>query len=282
MDKTMRNKDKIVAYVYETYDYDKFKKLEGNRRVLDRRKAKIKRSMEDVGQIMNPSIVNENLEIIDGQGRIETDQELGMPVHYIIVEGTGLKECVALNLGQTNWKPIDYVESYAARGNENYIRFLDLINQYPLIGLQIIYGVATNSINVGGAGTRVLKEGELRLSKEWAKAIIPALDFLDNLHEELKNVKGEQRILQTGLAWIINNTNCNVARLEKIITDKYPLIQPVVNKDYFLNNISDIYNKGLAAKNCMYFNTEYKQAIRAEVMPTFAEFDELIEEAANA
>ena len=37
MDKTMRNKDKIVAYVYETYDYDKFKKLEGNRRVLDRR-----------------------------------------------------------------------------------------------------------------------------------------------------------------------------------------------------------------------------------------------------
>ena len=262
MDKTMKNTDKIVGYVYETYDYDKFKKLEGNRRVLDRRKAKIKRSMEEVGQIMNPSIVNENFEVADGQGRIEADAELGHPVHYIIVEGIGLKECVALNLGQTNWKPIDYVESYAARGNENYIRFLDLINQYPQVGLQIIYGVATNSINVGGAGTRVMKEGELELSKEWAKSIIPSLDFLDNLHEELKNVKGEQRILQTGLAWIINNTDCNIARLEKIISDKYPLIQPVVNKDYFLNNISDIYNKNLNAKNCMYFNTEYKQRLR--------------------
>lgn len=264
MDKKMKNTDKVVAYVYETYDYGKFKKLEGNRRVLDRRKAKIKRSMEDVGQIINPSIVNEKFEVADGQGRIEADMELGKPVHYIIVEGIGLKECVALNLGQTNWKPIDYVESYAAKGEENYIRFLDLVNQYPQVGLQIIYGVATNSINVGGAGTRILREGELKLSKEWAKKIIPSLDFLDSLHEELKNVKGEQRILQTSLAWIINNTNCNMARLEKIVADKYPLIQPVVNTDYFLNNISDIYNKGLSAKNCMYFNTEYKQAIRAE------------------
>lgn len=264
MDKKMNNQDKVIARVYETYDYDKFKKLEGNRSVLDRRKAKIKRSINDIGQIINPCIVNEKFEVADGQGRIEAEKDLGLPVHYIIVEGIGVKECVGLNLGQTNWKPIDYVEMYAAKGGIDYKLLLDLINLYPTVGLQIIYGVATNSINVGGAGTRVLKEGQLRLSAEWAKKILPSLDFLSDLHEELKNIKGEQRILQTGLAWVMNNTKCNVARLEKIVTDKYPLIHPVVNADYFLNNLSDIYNKGLSANNCIYFNTEYKQAAREQ------------------
>ena len=256
------NKNEIVGQVYMTRDYEKFKKLIGNRKVLDKRVARIKKSIAAIGLIPSPIIVNEKYEIADGQGRFYACRELGLPVYYTIVKGIGLKECTHLNQGQTNWKPIDWIELYAAQGNENYIRFLDILNRHPKLSLQVVYGVATNSINTGGAGTKMLKEGRLNINSEWAETITHSLNFLEELSEELRTVKGEQRILQTALAWVINNTKVNARRLQKIVSTKYPLIQSVVNVDIFLNDLSDLYNKGLSADKCIYFNTEYKQALR--------------------
>lgn len=137
-----------------------------------------------------------------------------------------------------------------------------MLNNHPKLSLQVAYGVATNSINTGGAGTKILKEGRLNFSSEWAATITRSLGFLEDLNEDLKKVKGEQRILQTALAWVINNTKVNARRLQKIISTKYPLIKPVVDTDIFLDDLSNLYNKGLSADKCIYFNTEYKQALR--------------------
>ena len=255
--------DKVIGSVYQTTDYSKFKKLLGNRKVLLRRKAKILKSINEIGYVRNPIIVNENYEIIDGQGRLEALKELGLPIEYVIAESTGLEECVGLNLGQTNWRPIDYVESYAELGVDGYVRFLECLGAHNGISLQVLYGVATNTINVGGAGTKCLKNGELEFSEEWRKKIEPSLDMLEALSNELKYIKGEQRIIWTALAWCMNNTNCDAKRVRNIMQNKYPLFHPVVGVDMFLNELSDIYNKNLSAKNCVYFNTEYKQALKA-------------------
>lgn len=113
MDKST-NKDKVVGQIYATYNYEKFKKLTGNRKVLDRRVARIKKSIAAIGLIPNPIIVNEKYEIADGQGRFYACRESGLPVYYTIVKGIGIEECTHLNQGQTNWKPIDWAERYAA------------------------------------------------------------------------------------------------------------------------------------------------------------------------
>lgn len=255
--------DKVTGNIYQTMDYSKFNKLPGNRKVLLRRKAKILKSINEIGYVRNPIVINENHEIIDGQGRFEALKELGLSIEYVVAENAGLKECVGLNLGQTNWKPLDYVESYAEQGVESYIRFLECLGAHHDISLQILYGVATNTINVGGAGTKCLKNGELEFSEEWRKKIEPTLDMLETLSEELRYIKGEQRIIWTALAWCLNNTDCDSKRLHNIMQSKYPLFHPVVNPDMFLNELSDIYNKNLSARSCMYFNTEYKQALKA-------------------
>ena len=58
--------------IYCTKNYEIFKRLYGNREVLAQRKRTIKNSILEIGYISNPIVVNENMEIIDAQGRFES------------------------------------------------------------------------------------------------------------------------------------------------------------------------------------------------------------------
>ena len=90
--------NKKAINVMVTDEYDLFKTLEGNRRVLDLRARRIIRSIEKVGYVINPIIVNEKYEVIDGQGRLEALKRLNLPVYYIMIEGIGIEECRTLNI----------------------------------------------------------------------------------------------------------------------------------------------------------------------------------------
>lgn len=63
--------------IKRTNNYDMFKRLEGNRFVDPKKVNKLKKSINEVGYISNPIIVNEKMEVIDGQHRLEALKELG-------------------------------------------------------------------------------------------------------------------------------------------------------------------------------------------------------------
>ena len=77
-----------------------------------------------------PILVNENMEVIDGQHRLEALRKLGYPVYYQIGEGLGLKETIEMNAVQKHWNPLDYANSYAASGLESYQRYLQFHEQF--------------------------------------------------------------------------------------------------------------------------------------------------------
>lgn len=255
-------KDRRICAVYETYDYGRFVKLEGNRAVLEKRIKKIAGSIDQVGYRTNPIIVNGRYEIIDGQGRFEACKEKGLPIQFVIDRNAGLDECIALNLGQTNWRPIDYVESYANQGIEDYKRFLDHLKKYPQIKLQVMQGIVENRITSCGNAVRAIKDGSFKFSKEREETIEKSLEFLMDLWGVIHSIPGEQRVIQTGIAWVVNNTTVNIARLRGLMEKKYTVLHPVVVPDMFLNELSDLYNSRLCAKNCIYFNTEYKISMK--------------------
>lgn len=71
--------------VFRTKKYSQFKRLDSNRTVKTGRVNKIKQSIEKVGYVQSPIIVNEKMEVIDGQGRLEALKQLQIPVDYIVV-----------------------------------------------------------------------------------------------------------------------------------------------------------------------------------------------------
>lgn len=99
--------DNVIGQIYQTTDYSKFKRLKGNRDVKNAKK--IVDSINDVGYVLSPILVNEKMEVIDGQNRLDALVKLDMPVVYMMQEGIGRKECQALNINQTNWTTEQFI-----------------------------------------------------------------------------------------------------------------------------------------------------------------------------
>lgn len=149
---------RIFAQVYEEKDYSKFKRLENNRDVTEARKEKLKASISS-GEILNPIIVNEKMEIIDGQGRYEAKKELGLPIQYVISEGAGIKECQKMNKYNEKWSFVDYIQSYAGTGNQNYIYFAKACEEIKCPPTKT---ATFENMCYGGRLTEAIQNGTLR------------------------------------------------------------------------------------------------------------------------
>ena len=178
-----KEREDSVAYnVYTTRDYSIFKRLVGNRDIPESRISKIVESIQTIGWVHNPIIVNEKMEVIDGQGRLTALQRLGMPVEYIIAEGAGNKECIYMNMNMVNWKLPDFIKSYAEQGNANYQRLLALMEKYANGNLDII---STAVYRVSKSKHRDIKQGTLQLTQEQYDAAIPRLEYIKPLLDTL-------------------------------------------------------------------------------------------------
>jgi len=121
--------------VLMTYDYSIFKKLKDNR---EENLLHIKRLVSSFNEqhLVTPIIVNQNMQIIDGQHRLAAAIETGKPVYYIIVNGYGINEVTRLNTNQKNWNKIDYLNMYVSEGYKNYIELQKFMSEFPDFGIQ--------------------------------------------------------------------------------------------------------------------------------------------------
>lgn len=241
--------------VFETSDYSIFKKLPGNRD--PKSVSKIIESINEVGYIPSPVCVNERMEVIDGQNRIEACQRLNIPVLYYIVESIGIKEARQMNIGRKDWKPIDYVNSYADTGNENFIRFRNLMNEsgYPVQELCAI--CKGNILQGGGAYNNSIKDGTFIFTEEEADKAREIIETLDEILPALKKVDGSRRLLVTAFAWILRLEKVSKKRLVKTVLENYPLFIPAVRTDLTLRDFSEFYNKRYSKP--IWFDLEYRK-----------------------
>lgn len=108
--------------VHSTKNYKKFKTLLDNRQVarthINRLKDAIQRNPEILK--VQPILVNEKMEIIDGQHRFHAASELDLPIYYTQVKGLDISTAREMNVMQRRWLTDDYAYSFAKAGNVNY------------------------------------------------------------------------------------------------------------------------------------------------------------------
>ena len=230
--------------VYVSKDYSIFKRLIGNRDIPESRISKIVESIQTIGWVHNPIIVNEKMEVIDGQGRLTALQRLKMPIEYIIAEGAGNKECIYMNMNMVNWKLPDFIKSYAEQGNENYQRLLSLMQRYANGNLDII---STAVYRLSKSKHRDIKQGTLQLTEDQYRAAIPRLEYIKPILEEIddKKLPGSMVTLMQTLIYYYDYPEVDKDRLkysvEKYIYNATPW---VLNTDCE-REVENCYNYGL-------------------------------------
>ena len=230
--------------VYVTKDYSIFKRLIGNRDIPESRISKIVESIQTIGWVHNPIIVNEKMEVIDGQGRLTALQRLKMPIEYVIAEGAGNKECIYMNMNMVNWKLPDFIKSYAEQGNENYQRLLSLMQRYANGNLDII---STAVYRLSKSKHKDIKQGTLQLTEDQYRVAIPRLEYIKPILEEIddKKLPGSMVTLMQTLIYYYDYPEVDKDRLkysvEKYIYNATPW---VLNTDCE-REVENCYNYGL-------------------------------------
>lgn len=254
--------------IKRTNNYYMFKRLEGNRFVDPKKVNKLKKSIDEVGYISNPIIVNEKMEVIDGQHRLEALKQLGKPVEYIVQKNLDIKEVLFMNINQEKWTMLDYIKSYAELGNESYQRLLDLIELYPLYNLNTI-GSALKGINK--IGNKLLQRGALEISKfEYENAIIK-LNYLNRFIPIFKHLLGRTTYFCQAIMVVYDMEGIDAERLLKQITNNVRTMIPFSDFNTCLSSIEDVYNKQLSFINRVDVYKLYRQGISKKRKVTVAQ-----------
>jgi hypothetical protein len=141
-----KNNDEVVNQIYTTTDYKKFKGVSGNRIVDEVKVRRLMKSMQKDGWLSTMMvIVNESMQIIDGQHKYLAARATKTPILYVIVNGTGLREVIKSNQGASNWKIKDHIPSQIALGNKSFILLDKLMKEFPELSLSICQNMLSQS-----------------------------------------------------------------------------------------------------------------------------------------
>lgn len=195
--------------IYETTSYSQFKTMEGNRAVKDGRVNKIVESINKIGYVLSPILVNEKMEVIDGQGRLSALERLGLPVHYMVQNGIGIEECRQMNIHQSNWTNYDYVVSYAVRGNKDYQRLQSLCDRYTELPAMVVVASAIDANCGSGSGyvSGRLRRGVLEVSESDYERARWELDYATKMSQVAKTIGGKKDAFYTAVIYAYKNLN---------------------------------------------------------------------------
>lgn len=152
-----------IGNVYMTTNFAAFKHITGNRTEIESRVRKIEKSVDMVGYIPSPIIVNENMEIIDGQARYEFCKRTDTPIAYTVIEGLTINDCIAMNISATNWGIMDYIHSYAARGLMAYILTEKFVSESPYSLNPTMWALTGSETN---NNSEKIKQGKLDINQK--------------------------------------------------------------------------------------------------------------------
>lgn len=107
--------------MHKTTDYSLFKKLSGNRELDQTNLKKIISSLKTHNMLeFRPLLVNANMEVIDGQHRLEAAKCLGLEVYYSVKGDSKPMDMILINTAQKAWQLEDYIHFHACQGKKSY------------------------------------------------------------------------------------------------------------------------------------------------------------------
>lgn len=138
-----------VNKVYKTNDLSIFNQIEGNRPPNPQHIRRLSQSIKDNGLLCNPILVNEKMEVIDGQHRLLAAKDAKSEIYYVILKGYDLKEVHALNLNQKNWNKKDFLNGYADLGVYSYVKLKEFTQKNNDFNLTVCIALCSNLSTAG-------------------------------------------------------------------------------------------------------------------------------------
>lgn len=225
--------------IHFTKDYGMFEILQGNRdKYRNAAYRTLKLSMEKKHIQSSAIIVNENMEIIDGQHRFWVCQELGLEVPYTIEVGATKEDAQLLNTAGRYWNIYDHLFAYADSGMKDYQTTVKFIDNHGF-NIEEALALLTNATSGTGGGVRIrfrdgsFKVKDLHLANKQANDILSFESLYDGVR---------RRSFVYAMLTCFSIPNFDVKRLRSKLKYQKNKLSLVNTKDGCLKELQTIYN----------------------------------------
>ena len=226
--------------IKSTTDYSLFKALKGNRVVNQKHVQKLINSMRKKMH-HSPIQVNEKMEIIDGQHRLEARKAIGAPIEYYISKGADISTVQDLNTNSEDWKIDDYLHSYISKGIKDYIIYKQFLDSYKFNHKITMY-LLTN--NAGGC-SEDFNSGNFKIKDiEKAAEIASKLNIVGGYYDGYK-----RRTFCYAFVRCLNNSKFSFEEFIAKLAYQRSKIYDCAKVEQYLEIIEEIYNYKRSAKD---------------------------------
>lgn len=235
--------------IITTKDYSSFKTITGNRQVSDNHVKQLAASIAAQNLLpYNPILVNENMEVIDGQHRLLAAEQLGLEVAYVTVQGATIKVVQQLNAHQRQWNLKDYAESYASQGNQHYITLKHFYENHDMPVSISVWLLSKE--NWGGGHMAQFKTGGFEVtSMEEAYDVVAKIHlFHEHTNQQVRRSRGFVRAMRTCL----RNPDVDWGRMKEKLGDYTKQIPAYESTRDYLRVLEDIYNYNNKVRTRLY------------------------------
>lgn len=116
-----------------TKEYYSFRTRKDNRPIKESHILALKRNILISNDLhLNPIVVTEDMQVIDGQHRLIAASQLGVPIYYLVDRNFKPKKMITLNKVQLRWSIDNYLNYYIANGTDYYKEVGEVAERYGL------------------------------------------------------------------------------------------------------------------------------------------------------
>ncbi len=225
--------------VQHTNKYKQFKTIPGNRPVSERHVRELAESYLANPNLveLRPILVNEKLELIDGQHRVLACERNGIEVPYIVAPGLTVATAQLMNALQKPWSLLDFARSYAYSGNKHYQKFEYLMDEYalnPTVTLAYVkngYRATTNS---------KFKNGHFEMPEDY-KTVEDRFALLSTF-DDYKVIPWHSDRFAKAFLHVMNLEDYNHERMLHNLALAAPSVKPQADRLEWLRELERVYN----------------------------------------
>lgn len=235
----------------KTSDYSKFKQIDGNRKVNSGHVSRLVEAIERKNLLEYfPVLLNEDMEVIDGQHRLSAAAKLEVPIYYEIVPGLTLTDVMSINTNSKSWNINDFIDSHIELGNSNYKvlrEFMDTYHWNPSTSAALLSGFTQFFSPNNGSIAKAVKRGDFKvaslpLAEKIAKQIQEIKHYTDFEGNRDREFIGALLALNANKDFDFDKFAAKL-RLKNLIIEKRP------SAKYYLIHIEELYNHGVYRNN---------------------------------
>lgn len=236
-----------VAQVKSTMDYDQFHFLSNNREPNRGHVEALKKAFEEYGNLTQtqPVLVNERMQIIDGQHRFLACQEIGAPIFYSMVPGLGIQEARKMNILHRGWNTDDYAKSYADGGNLHYQKYLELKEEYGY-SHSVMLQFSVSRRDKRGIFAE-FREGDFEIQDE--EAVRNRLDMLKAVESIVGQSLASDKVFATAFLKLSVVDGFKLDRMLKKLIERRDFMRRFTSQEDAMRQLEEAYNHGMSESN---------------------------------